>query len=379
MINKKFSKKNSVMIVLALMAVFVLSVIVSVNALTDLTRPTIVSMSPINNEQSMTRDTQVKVTFSEPMDPATINKNTFIVTQRTTPEMGVYRSDPIEGKVIYYNDNTATFQPSIVLGPDQEFGNVFTVTITDGAKDLAGNSLIQDYVWSFTTGGNVFNTGNTTSQSNQSSALIAAPVVVQPVSPPEVITTPALTPASTTSGFPLIYYLGGLLLLLVIALVTISMTRSAAPKSKKDIQNARSHPFGDVHPVMEIEGIGEKYNKGLHAIGIKNTKQLFEANAAKVARAIGAPVSTVKSWQNMSELASVKDIGPQYAELLERSGVHSIDQLKDSNPTTLLNLVHHKEDSLKVNIQGNTIGQATVENWIDEARNHELGNEELTA
>ena len=157
------------------------------------------------------------------------------------------------------------------------------------------------------------------------------------------------------------------------------MTRSAAPKSKKDIQNARSHPFGDVHPVMEIEGIGEKYNKGLHAIGIKNTKQLFEANAAKVARAIGAPVSTVKSWQNMSVLASVKDIGPQYAELLERSGVHSIDQLKDSNPTTLLNLVHHKEDSLKVNIQGNTIGQATVENWIDEARNHELGNEELTA
>jgi predicted flap endonuclease-1-like 5' DNA nuclease len=78
----------------------------------------------------------------------------------------------------------------------------------------------------------------------------------------------------------------------------------------------------------------------------------------------------------MAELASVKDIGPQYAELLERSGVHTINQLKNYDTTELLNIVRAKENSLKINIQGNTPGPALVENWIAEARDHTFTNPE---
>lgn len=101
-----------------------------------------------------------------------------------------------------------------------------------------------------------------------------------------------------------------------------------------------------------------------------NTKQLWEADAEKIADKTGAALASVKSWQAMSELAAVKDIGPQYAELLERSGVHSIRQLKDSKPNDLLNLVREKQDSLEVNIQGNVPGHSLVKNWIDQARKH---------
>jgi predicted flap endonuclease-1-like 5' DNA nuclease len=309
------------------------------------------------------------------MDPSTINADTFIVMQRTTPESGAYSSIAVDG-IVTYSDRTATFTPTSPLTPNQHYGNVYTVTITDGAKDLAGNSISQDYMWSFTTGGDIYNTGTSTSQLNQSSAPISEPVVV-PVATTPVVATPETNqtnaPAGVVSPFPWNWIIGGALALIILAIIAIAVSLMMTPKtvkSKKTVRALRPNPFGDVYPVLNIEGVGTKYNKGLNAIGIKNTKQLWEADAAKVARSIGAPVSSVKSWQNMAELASVKDIGPQYAELLERSGVHTIDQLKNYDATELLSIVTEKENSLKINIQGNTPGPALVENWIEEARDH---------
>jgi len=149
----------------------------------------------------------------------------------------------------------------------------------------------------------------------------------------------------------------------------------------KDVVNsfgaiALANPFGedDAHPVIELEGIGPEYSKALLAIGIEDTKQLWEANAFTMAKKTGAPLASVKSWQNMAELSCVKDIGPQYSELLERSGVHNIKQLKDYTAKTLLELVLEKEDSLKINIQGNTPGHDLVKNWIDQARKHKFSS-----
>lgn len=128
------------------------------------------------------------------------------------------------------------------------------------------------------------------------------------------------------------------------------------------------NPFGEVHPVETLEGIGPEYKKELMAIGIENTEQLWNADAAMVAEKTGAPLVLVQSWQNMAELTCVKDIGPQYSELIERSGVHNIEQLKACKPNELLKLVREKQDSLNINIQGNTPGHDLVKNWIDQAR-----------
>jgi len=327
------------------------------------------------------------------MNASTINADTFIVMQRTTPENGAYRSMEVNGTVSYitygtitYNNRTATFQQNYSLTPNQQYGNVFTVMITTGATNTEGTPLLQDYVWSFSTGGDNFNTGNSTSQQNQSFAEAIVPVVIPPVVQP-VITTPETNqtnetnaPATIASPFPWNWIIGGALAIIIIAIAVSLMMAPKTVKSKKTVRASRPNPFGDVYPVLDIEGVGTKYNKGLNAIGIKNTKQLWEADAAKVARSIGAPISSVKSWQNMAELASVKDIGPQYAELLERSGVHSIDQLGNYNANDLLSIVRAKENSLKINIQGNTPGPALVENWIEEARDHQYTeSESLTA
>ena len=131
--------------------------------------------------------------------------------------------------------------------------------------------------------------------------------------------------------------------------------------------------FGDVCPVIDVEGIGPVYAKALNGMGIEDTRQLWEANAAQVASAVDVPVSVVHKWQQMAELIAVKGIGPQYAELLQRSGVGSIAELKASKPEALLASVTRTQGALDIRIQGNTIGQAGVTHWIQAARNHHGG------
>jgi PGF-pre-PGF domain-containing protein len=176
------------------------------------------------------------------------------------------------------------------------------------------------------------------------------------------------------------WIVGILLVLLLIGIIVATMLMPPKEKKKKSFvvghNNHLGHmsPFNDdsVHQVIELQGIGPKYNKELLAMGILTTEQLWEADASEVAEKTSVTTSTVESWQNMAELSCIKDIGPQYSELLERSGVHSIKQLKNYEVKSLLKLVTKKEDSLKNNIQGNTPGVALVSNWIEQAKAHKF-------
>jgi len=70
------------------------------------------------------------------MDPSTINPATYTLTRTG----GL----TVSGKVIYFG-KTARFNPDLILISNA----IYTATITTGAKDLAGNALAQNYVWSF--------------------------------------------------------------------------------------------------------------------------------------------------------------------------------------------------------------------------------------
>ena len=101
--------------------------------------PTVTSTNPQNNVTGVARNTGIAFTFSKAMNPATINTSTFTLMQGTTPVAGT----------VTYSGTTATFTPSAPLLP----ATMYTATITTGAKDLSGNSLAVNKVWSFTTGG----------------------------------------------------------------------------------------------------------------------------------------------------------------------------------------------------------------------------------
>ena len=107
------------------------------NATPDTTAPTVTLTVPANSTTEVAVDGTINVTFSEAMDPLTITTATFIVKQGTTV---------VEGTVTY-SGTKAVFTPT----DDLEGGKIYTVTVTTGAKDLAGNGLASNHTWSFTT------------------------------------------------------------------------------------------------------------------------------------------------------------------------------------------------------------------------------------
>ena len=100
--------------------------------------PVVNSADPVNNSIAVMRNKVIALTFSKAMNPSTINTSTFTLYQGTTA---------IPGNVSC-SGTTATFTPSNILTA----GTVYTATITNGAKDLAGNALASNTAWSFTTG-----------------------------------------------------------------------------------------------------------------------------------------------------------------------------------------------------------------------------------
>ena len=103
----------------------------------DVTPPTVIFTDPPNNATGIPISKIISATFSEPMNPATINGATFLLDQAGTTITGT----------VTYSGTTAYFIPSANLTPNK----VYTATITTGAKDLAGNGLAANYVWTFTT------------------------------------------------------------------------------------------------------------------------------------------------------------------------------------------------------------------------------------
>jgi len=98
------------------------------------------STDPLNNVTGVARNKAIEFTFSEAMDPITVNSSTFTLKQGATAINGA----------VTYSGTTATFTPTSTLTA----GTSYTATMTTGAKSLNGNSLAANSVWSFTTGGN---------------------------------------------------------------------------------------------------------------------------------------------------------------------------------------------------------------------------------
>ncbi len=106
-----------------------------------LTAPTVISTDPVNSATAVVLNKVVNATFSELMSPSTINATNFTLMQGTTVVTGA----------VTYTGSTASFTPAANLLP----GAVYTATVTTGAKNLAGTSLANNYVWTFTTGTSV--------------------------------------------------------------------------------------------------------------------------------------------------------------------------------------------------------------------------------
>src|SRR5205085_4283400 len=93
------------------------------------TTPTILSNDPLDLAIDVPRNTGVSATFSEAMDPLSLDTTTFTLTSGA----GL---TPVSGTVIYL-DSVATFWPSAHLSS----GGSFTASISSDVSSAAGVPL----------------------------------------------------------------------------------------------------------------------------------------------------------------------------------------------------------------------------------------------
>ncbi|MDB5111351.1 MAG: cell wall/surface repeat protein [Mucilaginibacter sp.] len=101
--------------------------------------PIVVSTDPMDNAVDVVLNKVVSATFNVNMDSTTINKTTFIIKQGATLISGAVATTPI--------GTTFTFKPDVALLPF----TTYTGTITTGATNRFRTTIVDNYVWSFTT------------------------------------------------------------------------------------------------------------------------------------------------------------------------------------------------------------------------------------
>src|SRR6185436_12089010 len=111
----------------------------------DLVPPTVASTTPVNNATNVGPTTDMTAVFSEAMDPASLTAATFILRtkQGNNPVAATVSYDPIARR--------ATLHPTASLASLTAYRATVRGTAT-GVKDLAGNPLVVDYSWTFTSG-----------------------------------------------------------------------------------------------------------------------------------------------------------------------------------------------------------------------------------
>ncbi|HYI93632.1 MAG TPA: DUF4082 domain-containing protein [Bryobacteraceae bacterium] len=116
--------------------------------------------------------TTVTTTFSNALNISTVNASTF--TLRDPANTLVTASYSASG-------NSAILSPAAPLLPS----TTYTATLTTGVRDTAGNALVADYIWSFTTSG-ASGSGCTTNCTIWSSTTIPGTIDQGPDSPVEL-------------------------------------------------------------------------------------------------------------------------------------------------------------------------------------------------
>lgn len=114
------------------------------SASADIVPPTVTGTINLNAALNVAINTQVGATFSEGMDPLSITNVNFTLKETIS-------GNAVTGTVSYAGLD-ALFVPTGNLAKTMQY----TATIkggVGGAKDLAGNVLVSDYVWSWTTAG----------------------------------------------------------------------------------------------------------------------------------------------------------------------------------------------------------------------------------
>lgn len=105
----------------------------------DTVPPGLVALSPAPGDTGVQPQARVEVTFTEPVNDATLGPASFFLMRGATPVAGAHAVDGLR----------AVLQPDVAL----DTLTIYSATLTSAVRDSAGNRLGSDTTWSFRTRG----------------------------------------------------------------------------------------------------------------------------------------------------------------------------------------------------------------------------------
>jgi hypothetical protein len=173
--------------------------------------PLVISTNPINLATNVPLNQIVTVTFNEAMDPATITPAAFTLVSSGSPGGRVSGTARVEiSGALTYDETTFTmsFTPTTKLA----LGTTYTATIATVVKDLMGNALQVNYVWTFSTGALVSPTVVSTDPVNNATSVFLNKVITAtfsvPMDPLTITSTTFNVKQGTTAVTGVVSYVG---------------------------------------------------------------------------------------------------------------------------------------------------------------------------
>lgn len=123
--------------------------------------------------------------------------------------------------------------------------------------------------------------------------------------------------------------------------------------------------------LTEVEGIGATYAEKLVAAGCTTQEQLLTdcgqpAGRKALAEKSGVSPKLILKWANRADLARVKGVGSEYADLLECAGVDTVPELGQRNAANLhAKMAEVNEEKKLVRAMPS---ESQVEGWVAQAK-----------
>jgi hypothetical protein len=125
------------------------------------------------------------------------------------------------------------------------------------------------------------------------------------------------------------------------------------------------------YPLTDIEGIDRSIATALKTAGVRSSKSLLEAAATArgrkdLADKTGLSEKQLLQWANVAHFMSIRGVSREYADLLQKSGVDTVKELKYRNPAKLvvaMALANKARKLVRV-----LPSEKRVVRWIDDAK-----------
>ena len=123
--------------------------------------------------------------------------------------------------------------------------------------------------------------------------------------------------------------------------------------------------------LSEIKGITIRISYLIEAQGIKTVNALLEACSTSkgrrdLASSTGLEEKDILTWTNRADLARVKGIATQNADLLEAAGVDTVPELAQRNPENLHTAILEENNKNKIVSKMASLNQ--VKDWVEQAK-----------